>query len=260
MRKGVSELGDTVYEPGSGRKPAVACLNCGVPFCQAGIIFDGKRLGCPLHNLIPEWNDMLRKGNLRHALSRLLKTNCFPEFTGRVCPAFCQKACVRGLNGEPVAIRANELEIIEYGFENGLMAPQPPSVRSGKTVAVVGSGPAGLAASYYLNRRGHLVTVFERAAEPGGLLLNGIPEDKLPGQVVRRRTALLEKEGIAFRTGEDIGNSIDPERLGTEYDCVVRCVGREDKKTPSLVVLAIAEGKQKAADADRSLMGYTNIE
>lgn len=235
-------------------------MNCGVPFCQAGTVFEGKPLGCPLHNLIPEWNDMLRKGNRRHALSRLLKTNCFPEFTGRVCPAFCQKACILGMNGEPVSIRENELDIIEYGFETGLVVPQPPAVRSGKTVAVIGSGPAGLAAAFYLNRRGHLITVYERSAEPGGLLLYGISEEKLPKRIVRRRTAFLEREGIVFRTGEDIGNGIDPEKLGTEYDCVVRCAGREGRKETSLVVLAIAEGKQKAADADRSLMGYTTIE
>jgi glutamate synthase (NADPH/NADH) small chain len=234
-------------------------MNCGVPFCQSGIMFDGKRLGCPLHNLIPEWNDMLRKGNREHALSRLLKTNCFPEFTGRVCPAFCQRACVLGINGEPVTIKANELDIIEFGFESGLMVPQPPAVRSGKTIAIVGSGPSGLAAAYYLNKRGHLIAVFERAAEPGGLLLYGIPDDKLPKNIVRRRTSLLEREGITFRTGMDVGNGMDPEKLASEYDYVVRCCGQEDNKKPSLVVYAIAEGKQKAAEADRSLMGYTNI-
>ncbi|NCB51223.1 MAG: FAD-dependent oxidoreductase [Clostridia bacterium] len=254
-------MSDYVFESDKERRrQAGRCMKCGVPFCQAGIEFDGKRLGCPLHNLIPEWNDMLRKGNRSHALSRLLKTNCFPEFTGRVCPAFCQRSCVLGINGDPVTIRANELDIIEYGFENGLMVPQPPSVRSGKTVAIIGSGPAGLTAAYYLNRRGHLVTVYERSPEPGGLLLNGIPDEKLPKQVVRRRTSLLEQEGIVFRTGEDVGKGTDPGKLEAKYDCVVRCVGKEDKKKPSLVVLAIAEGKQKAADTDHSLMGYTNIE
>jgi glutamate synthase (NADPH/NADH) small chain len=164
-----------------------------------------------------------------------------------------------GINGEPVTIKANELDIIEFGFESGLMVPQLPAVRSGKTIAVVGSGPSGLAAAYYLNKRGHLITVFERAAEPGGLLLNGIPDDKLQKDIVRRRTSLLEREGITFRTGMDVGNGIDSEKLAAEYDCVIRCCGQEDKKKPSLVVYAIAEGKQKAAEADRALMGYTNI-
>ena len=134
------------------------CMNCGVPFCQSGIVFHGKRLGCPLHNLIPEWNDMLRRENPEHALSRLLKVNCFPEFTGRICPAFCQRACVLGEQGQPVQIKANELFIIEFAFEKGFMLPQPPQSRSGKTAAIIGGGPAGMAAAWHLNRRGHLVT------------------------------------------------------------------------------------------------------
>ncbi|HPE15542.1 MAG TPA: FAD-dependent oxidoreductase [Oscillospiraceae bacterium] len=273
-------------------RQAARCLDCGIPFCQSGIVFDGKRLGCPLHNLIPEWNDMLRRGNPTQALSRLLKTNCFPEFTGRVCPAFCQMACTRALCGEPVTVRENELFIIEYAFQNGLMKPQPPAARSGKTVAVVGSGPAGLTAAHYLNRRGHLVTVLEREAEPGGLLLGGIPDKKLPKEIVRRRIDLMEREGVRFRTGVEAGKDPDAGTLAREYDCIILSCGSKRKPPagqpdapepiapavppgddaekffpagdmrngPSLVVLAIADGKRAAAEADCFLMGYTNIE
>ncbi len=230
------------------------CLDCGVPLCQSGLVFEGVRLGCPLHNLIPEWNDMLKRGNPSHALSRLLKVNPFPELTGRVCPAFCQRVCVRGETGEPISIRDNELFLIEYGFENGLVLPHPPAVRSGKTAAVVGAGPAGMAAACLLNRRGHAVTVYDRAGEPGGQLLS-IPGGKLPGWVIARRVSLLEAEGVVFRTGREA----DAEGLRAEYDTVVVCAGPESKKD-SLVVLAIAEGKQKAAAADTELMGYTNME
>lgn len=241
------------------QRESARCLNCGVPFCQAGVTFDGRRLGCPLHNLIPEWNDMLRRGNPAHALSRLLKVNCFPEFTGRVCPAFCERACLRREAGEkPVTIRENELYIIEYGFANGLVTPQPPSMRSGKSAAVIGAGPAGLAAAYTLNRRGHSVTVFDRGAEPGGRLLDGIPETRLPKEIVRRRTALLEREGIVFRTGAEIAPEDGTAKLAEAFDAVVSCTGPEEKKN-NLVVFAIVEGKRKAAETDRLLMGYTSL-
>lgn len=230
------------------------CLGCGVPFCQSGIVFHSKRLGCPLHNLIPEWNDMLRRENPEHALSRLLKVNCFPEFTGRICPAFCQRACVLGEHDRPVEIKANELFIIEFAFEKGLMLPQPPQSRSGKTAAVIGGGPAGMAAAWHLNRRGHLVTVYDKGAEPGGQLLK-IPNHQLPPEIVRRRVGLMEEEGVLFKTGV----SAVEEDLAAEYDTVVSCTGPKSKKE-SLVVLAIAEGKQKAAIADTELMGFTNIE
>lgn len=230
------------------------CLDCGVPLCQSGLIFEGVRLGCPLHNLIPEWNDMLRRGNPAHALSRLLKVNPFPEFTGRVCPAFCQRVCVRGETGEPVGIRDNELFLIEYGFENGLVTPRPPKVRSGRTAAVVGAGPAGMAAAELLNRRGHSVTVFDRGGTPGGQLLN-IPGDKLPHRVIARRVSLMEAEGVVFKTGVEAESG----KLASEFDTVVECTGPKSKKE-SLVVLAIASGKSLAAKADTDLMGYTNIE
>ena len=152
------------------RRQSGRCMDCGVPFCQAGVTFDGALLGCPLHNLIPEWNDLLWNGNYEGALQRLLKTSPFPEFTARVCPALCEKACVCGRVSQPVTVRENELSIIEYAFENDLMQPMPPAARSDKRIAVVGSGPAGLSAAYYLNRRGHHVTVFERDPLPGGLL------------------------------------------------------------------------------------------
>mgnify|MGYP003772644467 FL=1 len=230
------------------------CLNCGVPFCQTGVIYEGMRLGCPLHNLIPEWNDMLRLGNVSHALSRLLKVNCFPEFTGRICPAFCQRACIRGETQEPVAIRENELFIAEYGFEKHLMGPFPPPVRSDRRAAVIGSGPAGMAAAFYLNRRGHSVTIFEKADAPGGQLLQ-IQQKRLPHSVVARRISLLEQEGIVFRTGTEA----DAEKLAAEFDSVTVCTGPASKKD-SLTVLAIAEGKRKAAETDRELMGYTSLE
>ena len=209
------------------RRQGGRCMDCGVPFCQAGITFAGQRLGCPLYNLIPEWNDLVWSGNRERALSRLLKTNCFPEFTGRVCPALCEHACILGMIGKPVTVRDNELSIIEYAFENDLMAPQPPATRSGKRIAVVGSGPAGLACAYYLNRRGHSVTVFERDRTPGGLLSYGIPNMKLPHEVVRRRIRLMEAEGVEFRTGCAVGREQRAEALAEDFDLAVFCCGAQ---------------------------------
>lgn len=185
--------------PANARKrQAGRCMDCGVPFCQAGIVLDGTRLGCPLHNLIPEWNESLWQGDYPAAAQRLLKTNCFPEFTSRVCPALCERACTCGMIGSSVAVRDNERAIIDFAFDNDLMQPQPPACRSDKRIAVVGSGPAGLAAAYYLNRRGHAVTVFERDALPGGLLTYGIAPMKLPQDIVARRIALMQQEGVEF--------------------------------------------------------------
>lgn len=203
------------------------CMDCGVPFCQAGIQFDGKRIGCPLHNLIPEWNDMIYLDNQEHALSRLLKTAPFPEFTGRVCPALCENGCNCKYVSGSVTIRDNELYIIEYAFQNGLMEPKPPVHHSDKRIAVVGSGPAGLAAAYWLNQRGHNVTVFERDKRPGGLLMYGIPNMKLDKTVVERRIKLMEAEGITFRTGVNVGVDLPLEQLTAEYDCVILCCGAQ---------------------------------
>ena len=204
--------------PAQRREQGGRCMNCGVPFCQS-------EYGCPLHSLIPEWNDEIFGQNTKHALSRLLKTNNFPEFTARVCPALCEQACVCGLDSDPVTVRDNELSVIEYGWANGLMAPQLPAVRSGKRVAVVGSGPAGLAAADQLNRRGHSVTVFERDGHPGGLLMYGIPSMKLEKDVVRRRVEKMAAEGVAFQCSTEIGRDISGEQLTGEYDAVILCCG-----------------------------------
>lgn len=200
------------------REQGARCMNCGVPFCQS-------EFGCPLHNLIPEWNDEIFSGNWAHALARLLKTNNFPEFTGRVCPALCETACTCRLNGEAVSVRDNELAVIEYAFANGLISPRIPPVRTGKRVAVVGSGPAGLAAADQLNQRGHAVTVYERDDAPGGLLMYGIPNMKLEKSVITRRIEMMEAEEIAFVTGADIGGAISGEELLAQYDAVVLCCG-----------------------------------
>ena len=190
---------------------AARCMNCGVPFCQSDF-------GCPLHNLIPEWNDLLCRGQERDALDRLLETAPFPEFTGRVCPALCEKAC--NLEADGVTNRDNELYLIEKGFAEGWIKPRLPAFRTGKTVAVVGSGPSGLAAADLLNRLGHTVTVVEKADRPGGLLMYGIPNMKLPKEIVERRVRLMEAEGVTFR----LGTEADPS-LAEQYDAVILCGG-----------------------------------
>ena len=213
------------------KQQGARCMNCGVPFCQAGMLYEGRTFGCPLHNLIPEWNDMIMRGNPDHALSRLLKTNNFPEFTGRVCPAPCEKACICGLyGGSPVTNRDNELTIIEEAFASGQMPRRRPPQWSGKRVAVVGSGPAGLAAADQLNHRGHSVTVVEREAHPGGLLTYGIPNMKLPKSVVQRRVDLMTDEGVTFVCGVDAADPQIAQRLLREYDAVVLCCGSEQPR------------------------------
>lgn len=209
------------------RKQGARCMNCGVPYCQAGIQFEGKNFGCPLHNLIPEWNDMLMDGNFDHALSRLLKTNNFPEFTGRVCPAFCEQACICGLYGDSVTVHDNELSIIERAFSEKKMKLRCPPHYSGKKVAVIGAGPAGLAAADQLNHRGHSVTVVEKREKAGGLLMYGIPNMKLPKSVVQRRIDFMTEEGVSFVTGVDASVPETAQRLLNEYDAVILCCGAE---------------------------------
>ena len=213
-------LPDAVREQQGGR-----CMNCGVPFCQTGMVYEGKTFGCPLHNLIPEWNDMIFAGNRSHALSRLLKTNNFPEFTGRVCPAPCEHACICGIYGSSVTIRDNELCVIEDAFANHKIKRHRPPQWSGKKVAVVGAGPAGLAVADQLNHRGHSVTVIEREEHAGGLLTYGIPNMKLPKDVVKRRVELMIDEGVSFVTGVDASAPKTAQRLLREYDAVVLCCG-----------------------------------
>ncbi|MDD4688768.1 MAG: glutamate synthase subunit beta [Eubacteriales bacterium] len=204
---------------------AARCMNCGVPFCQSGENFGGMTSGCPLHNLVPEWNDALYNGHSKEALKRLLKTDNFPEFTGRVCPAPCEAGCTCALNGDSVTINENELSIIEEGFSNGWVIPQPPQTRSGKSVAVIGSGPSGLAVADCLNHRGHLVTVFERDNSCGGLLMYGIPNMKLEKSVIDRRIELMKAEGVTFETGIDVGVDISFDKLDNRFDAVVLCCG-----------------------------------
>lgn len=201
------------------------CMECGVPFCQAGMDLFGMTSGCPLHNLVPEWNDLVYRGNWEQAYLRLKKTNNFPEFTARVCPALCEAACTCGLNGEPVATKENEYAIIENAYEKGYAGARPPRTRTGKKVAVVGSGPAGLAAADELNRRGHLVTVYERHDRIGGLLMYGIPNMKLEKGIIDRKVNIMKEEGITFMTGVDVGRDIRAADLLKEYDRVILACG-----------------------------------
>lgn len=206
------------------------CMACGVPFCQSGMTLMGMTSGCPLHNLIPEWNDLVYRGHWEAAYERLFKTNNFPEFTSRVCPALCEKACTCNLNGEPVSTKENEYAIIEYAYKHGLAKARIPKNRTGKRVAVIGSGPAGLSAADCLNMRGHEVVVYEKADRPGGLLMYGIPNMKLEKSVVDRRVELMKQEGIEFRTGVDVGRDVKPEDLKKEYDAVVLCCGAKNPR------------------------------
>lgn len=201
------------------RVQAARCMDCGVPFCQSNVH------GCPLGNIIPKWNLLVFQNQWRHALNQLLQTNNFPEFTGRVCPAPCEGACVLGISEPSVTIKNIECSIIDHAFENGWITPQPPPFRTGKRVAVVGSGPAGLACAHQLNKVGHTVTVFERNDRIGGLLEYGIPTMKLSKAVVQRRVDLLAAEGIAFKTNVNVGKDISAKELSEEYDAVVLCTG-----------------------------------
>ncbi len=206
------------------------CMECGVPFCQAGMNICGMTSGCPLHNLVPEWNDLVYTGNWEQAYERLKKTNSFPEFTSRVCPALCEAACTCGLNGDPVATKENEYAIIENAYKEGYAGAKPPKVRTGKTVAVVGSGPSGLAVADQLNKRGHYVTVFERSDRVGGLLMYGIPNMKLEKHIIDRKVRVMEAEGVKFVTGVNIGKEVKASKLLAEFDRVVLACGASNPR------------------------------
>ena len=210
------------------------CMECGVPFCQAGMDICGMTSGCPLHNLVPEWNDLVYMGNWEQAYNRLKKTNSFPEFTSRVCPALCEAACTCGLNGDAVATKENEYAIIENAYTppyaKGYAQAKPPKVRTGKRVAVVGSGPAGLAVADLLNKRGHSVTVYERSDRVGGLLMYGIPNMKLEKSVVERKVKIMEEEGVTFLTGMDVGKDVKGEELLKDYHRVVLACGSSNAR------------------------------
>src|SRR5947209_6733286 len=211
--------------PESLQEQGARCMDCGVPFCHTGTLLNGMASGCPINNLIPEWNDLVYRGLWQEALERLHKTNNFPEFTGRVCPAPCEGSCVLGINDPPVTIKNIECAIIDRGYEEGWVVPRPPTVRTGKKVAVIGSGPSGLACAAQLNHAGHLVTVFERADRIGGLLTYGIPNMKLDKKYVQRRVCLMVEEGITFLTNTEVGRNYPAGKLMSDFDAVMLCTG-----------------------------------
>lgn len=220
---------------GELKSQAARCMNCGVPFCHVGEAAEtGVAIGCPVHNLIPDWNDLVFRGRWFEAYQLLAQTNNFPEFTGRVCPAPCESSCVLGINEEPVMIKEIEQAIVDRAFEEGWIAPKPPSLRTDKHVAVIGSGPAGLACADQLNKNGHNVTVFERSDRIGGLLMYGIPNMKLDKRVVERRVRLLADEGIEFITEVEAGTDISAEELRDRFDAVVLCAGAAEPRDLSI--------------------------
>ena len=210
---------------------AARCMDCGVPFCQAGMMIGGMASGCPLNNLIPEWNDLVYHGKWELAMHRLMATNRFPEFTSRVCPALCEAACTCGhVTGNAVTVKENERAIVEYGYESGAIHAVPPPARTGKTVAVIGAGPAGLSVADLLNKRGHKVTIYEREDRPGGLLMYGIPNMKLEKHIVDRKIKVMEAEGITFVTGVDVGKDMKADKLLKEFDRVVLACGSSNPR------------------------------
>ncbi|MBV9448368.1 MAG: glutamate synthase subunit beta [Streptosporangiaceae bacterium] len=238
-----------VYEPfpaAALERQAGRCMDCGIPFCHNG---------CPLGNLIPEWNDLVWRGDWEQAADRLHATNNFPEFTGRLCPAPCEAACVLGINADPVTIKQVEVEIIDRAFASGWVAPRVPAGRSGKSVAVIGSGPAGLAAAQQLTRAGHAVTVYERDDEPGGLLRYGIPEFKLEKRHVDRRLDQMRAEGTAFECGVDVGVDLSVPELRDQFDAVVLCGGARvprDLPVPGRSLAGIHQAMEYLPLANRS--------
>lgn len=232
------------------QKQGARCMNCGVPFCQSAMVLNGMVTGCPLYNLVPEWNDQIYRGHFDHGYARLAKTSNFPEFTGRVCPALCEKACINGEDSDPVTIHDNELFLIETAFVNGTVKPRVPRVPSGRRVAVIGSGPSGLAVADTLNHRGHQVTVFERDEAVGGLLRFGIPNMKLDKRVIDRRQKLMEAEGVVFRCNTDIGKDGDvtAQLLKKEYDAIVLACGARRARTLAGVDLQKIKGVYYAVD------------
>lgn len=241
------------------RNQAARCMDCGVPFCHTGKAMSGGASGCPVNNLIPEWNDLVYRGLWREALERLHRTNNFPEFTGRVCPAPCEGSCVLGINAPPVSIKNIENSIIERGFEEGWVVPEPPKTRTGRKVAVVGSGPAGLAAAQQLNRAGHSVTVLERADRPGGLLMYGIPNMKLDKhEVVMRRIHQLEQEGIRFVYNAEVGDNYEAQMMRRDFDAVVLCTGAtvpRDLPVEGRALQGVHFAMDYLTDATRALLG-----
>src|SRR3954467_10367699 len=210
------------------RAQGARCMDCGIPFCHGNVRGPNPltdSVGCPLGNLIPDWNDLVYKNRWREAIEMLHKTNNFPEFTGRICPAPCEEACVLGINEKPVTIKNIEYEIIEHAWNNGWIIANPPKTRTGKTVAVIGSGPAGLGCAAQLNKAGHTVTVFERSDQIGGLLMYGIPEFKLEKKIVERRVKLMEAEGIKFQANANVGFNVKVDDLRRDFDAIVLCGG-----------------------------------
>ncbi|MCR5792763.1 MAG: glutamate synthase subunit beta [Lachnospiraceae bacterium] len=212
-------------KPEEQKQQAGRCMDCGVPYCQGGNMLAGMMSGCPLHNLVPEINDLVYRGRMEEAYRRLSVTHSFPEFTSRVCPALCEAACTCSLHDTAVSTKENEKSVIEYAYENGLVKEEEPMVRTGKRVAVVGSGPSGLAAAQLLNRRGHTVVVYERNDRVGGLLRYGIPNMKLDKSVIDRRIALMEGAGITFETNTNVGKDIKAKKLLEEFDSVILACG-----------------------------------